>query len=130
MKSKGRHTYKLRGIEIQWWEEDIARYRADKKGYAHAKDINNYYAEPKRVEDEIKLALEKGSSEDVEGAWDGTTRSVGGEVCKDTMELRTTKSDGAGDEKETGRVRIRTIGGKGRRSQTVLKQNWNTPTIT
>ena len=43
----------LRGVDMQWWKKDIARYRADQKGYAYAKIINNYYAELKGVGDEI-----------------------------------------------------------------------------
>ena len=63
--------HELRGIGMQLWGEDIARYRADKKEYAYAKDINNYYAELKGVEDEIKLALKGASLGDIERAWDG-----------------------------------------------------------
>ena len=44
---------------MRYWEEDIARYRADKKGYTYAKDKNNYHAELKGVEEEIKRALEE-----------------------------------------------------------------------
>ena len=36
-----------------------ARYGADKKEYTYAKDKNNYYAELKGVEEEIKRALEE-----------------------------------------------------------------------
>ena len=32
----------------------IARNRNDKKGYEYAKDINNYYAELKGVDEEVK----------------------------------------------------------------------------
>ena len=111
---KAPKIHELREIDMQWWEEKIARHRADKKGYAQAKDINNYYVELKGVEDEIKLALERWSSGVVEGAWDGTTkRKVEGEEGKEKMERSTTKSDGAGKEKETGRVCIRKIGVKG-----------------
>ena len=66
----------LRGVDMQWWEEVIARYRADKKYDKY--DINNYYAELKGVEDEIKAALERGSRGAIEG------------------EPSTTKPDGAG----------------------------------
>ena len=55
---------------------------------------------------------------------------IGGKECKDTMELRTTKSDGAGDEKKTWRVRIRTIGGKEEWRQAVMKPNWKIPSVT
>ena len=44
---------------MRYWEEDIARYRADKKGYTYAKDKNNYNAELKGVEEEIRRALEE-----------------------------------------------------------------------
>ena len=90
--------HELRGIDMQWWEVDIARYRADKKGYAYAREINKYYAELKGVEDEIKLALERGSSGAVEGAWESTTQSeVVGKEGKNTTERSTTKPDGAGE---------------------------------
>ena len=45
---------------MQWWEEDIASYRAEQKGYTYAKDINNYHAEPKGIEDEIKTHWQEG----------------------------------------------------------------------
>ena len=64
-------------------------------------------------QDEIKAAFERGGSSGAEGAWDSMINSdIAGKESKDTMELRTTKPDGAGEEKETGRVRIRTIRGK------------------
>ena len=44
--------------DMRYWEEDIARYRADKKGYTYAKNKNNYYAELKGAEKEIKIALD------------------------------------------------------------------------
>ena len=49
----------LTGIDMRYREEDIARYRADKKGYTYAKDKNNYYTELKGVEEEIKIALDE-----------------------------------------------------------------------
>ena len=82
---------------MQWWKEDIARYSADKKGYTYAKAINNYYAELKGVEDEIKAALERGSTDVLEGACESMTNSeIGGKEDNDAIELSTTKSDGAG----------------------------------
>ena len=91
---------------MQWWEEDIAQYRADKKGYTCAKDINNYYAELKGVEDEIKAPLERGSTGALEEASESMTNSeIRGKEGNDTIELSTTKPDNAGEEKVTERVR-------------------------
>ena len=98
--SRAPQIHVLREIDVQYWEEDIARNRADKNRYAYAKDIKNYYAELKGVEDEKKLALEREGSGYVEGAWNDMIKSgAGGDECKDAMELRTTKSDGAVDKK-------------------------------
>ena len=30
--------YELTGVDMMHWEEDIARYRADRKGYAYTKE--------------------------------------------------------------------------------------------
>ena len=114
----------LRGVDMQWWEEDIARYRADKKGYAYAKDANNYYAELKGVEEEIKVALERGST-------------CGGEEANNkegdrTTERKVTNPEGAGEEKDIERVRKTrmVIGGKGVTRYTEQKQTKLWPTIT
>ena len=110
---------------MQYWEEEIARYRADEKGYAYAEDINNYCTELKGVEEEIKLALTRTDDElrEVTGAmkrdmidsadaqegesrrewrgnWDGScTSDVGGGECKDTK----IKPDGAGEKSKIKR---------------------------
>ena len=44
---------------MRYWEEQIAQYRADQKGYEYAKDKANYYAELKGVEGEIKHSQEQ-----------------------------------------------------------------------
>ena len=119
----------LRGLDMQWWEEDIARYRADQKGYAYAKDINNYYAELKGVEDEIKAAQESGSTNVPEEPCGMTNSERGAKEGKDTIEMSTPTSEGAGEEKLSERVR-RTIGGKGVWRHTVEKQTKLWPTIT
>ena len=53
----------LTGLDIRYWEEQIAQYRADLKGYAYAQDRSNYCTELKEVEEEIKLALRQSDDE-------------------------------------------------------------------